>query len=60
MVASACLDAILGHVVERDVEAGERAHVGDAGPHLAGADDPDSCEYRAACCPVPAGLLADL
>ena len=33
------LDAVFRHVVERDLEAGERAYMGDAAAHLTGADD---------------------
>ena len=54
------LDAIVGHVVERDVEAGERTHVGNAGPHLSSADHPDLANIVRHVVPVPASLLAHL
>ena len=47
MVASAGLDAVGGDVVEQHVEAGERADMGDAVAHLAGADHADFANVSA-------------
>ena len=41
MVAIARVDAVRGDVVDQDLVAGQRRHMGDAAAHLAGADDAD-------------------
>ena len=49
MVAKPAVDALGRDVVEHDVEAGERADMGDAVAHLTGADDADLAD-RMPCC----------
>ena len=48
MVAMPGLDPVGGEVVEPDVEAGERADMGDAAAHLAGADHADLADLACA------------